>query len=77
MCSERSFGPRVTAKTGRSLTTILALVEFPPRFLLVKSDVAVAAGEGSYEKFCVFGANFFWYGSDAKRVCDDRACRDG
>jgi hypothetical protein len=38
---------------GRSLTTTLAFAEFPPCFLLVKLDVAVAARENSYENFPV------------------------
>jgi hypothetical protein len=67
----------VAAKRGRSLTTILAFVEFPPCFLLVKLDVAVAAGDGSYENFCVLGGNCCWYGSDAERVRESRACGDG
>jgi hypothetical protein len=63
MGSERQLALYVSAN-GRSLTTILAFTEFSPCFFLIKLDVAVAAGENSYENFCVFEANFCWYGVD-------------
>jgi hypothetical protein len=56
---------------------VLAFAEFPVRFLLAKLDVAVAAGENSYENFCLFAAHFYWYGADANFVCEYCACRDG
>jgi hypothetical protein len=34
-------------------------------------------GRNSYEKFCLFGAHFYWYGADADLVCEHCACRDG
>jgi hypothetical protein len=63
--------------TDDSLTTILGFTEFPPCLLLVKLDVAVAAGENLYENFCVFEANFCWYGADVIRVCEHCASRYG
>jgi hypothetical protein len=46
------------------------LAEFPLRILLVKLDLAVAAGENSYEKFR-------WYSATAVLVSGNRACRNG
>src|SRR5262249_5989798 len=55
----------------------LLTARLPLRLLLVKLNVAVAAGENSYANFCSFGAHFCCYGADAILVYEHCACRDG
>src|SRR5215472_3826542 len=67
----------IAAQTDVRWRPVLAFAEFPGRISLVKLDVAVAAGENSYENFCLFGAHLYWYGTDGILVCEHGACRDG
>src|SRR6516162_10838473 len=67
----------IATQTDVRWRLVLAFAEFPLRLLLVKLDVAVAAGENSYANFCSFGMRFYWYGADPILVCEHRACRDG
>src|SRR5262249_26461000 len=67
---------RIAARTELRWRTVLAFAEFPLRLLLVKRNVAVVAGEHSYENFSLFGAHFYCYGADATLVCEHGARRD-
>src|SRR5262249_14859344 len=67
---------RIAARTELRWRTVLAFAEFPLRLLLVKRNVAVVAGENSYENFSLFGAHFYCYGADATLVCEHGARRD-
>ena len=67
----------IAAQTDVRWRPVLAFAEFPLRLLLVKLNVAVAAEENSYENSCLFGANFYWYGTDGILVCEHGACRGG
>src|SRR5215469_7794867 len=67
----------IAAQTDVRWRPVLAFAEFPVRLSLVKFDVAVAAKENSYENLCLFGAHFYWFGTDGVLVCEHGACRDG
>jgi hypothetical protein len=62
---------------GSSLATSTRALNFRLAFCGLKFDVAVAAGENSYENFCLFAANVYWYGAGTILVCERCAGGDG